>query len=251
MNPGSRDPRDGARLAGVVLAGGASRRMGRPKAGLEWAGDTFLGHVVAALAAAKVDPIVVVAGTHRAAAAAALGEPARARIVVNPHPERGQLSSLKVALRDLAVGEGAGPPGGVGPCGAVVALVDHPAVHASTVAALVEAALAEVASAEEVRAGAIPSRSEDRPRSGTSRRPAAGILIPTFDGRRGHPVVFLRPVWAELLDAPDAFGAKPVVRRDPGRVREVAVEDPGILIDVDTPADLAALPDPPHARSRP
>jgi molybdenum cofactor cytidylyltransferase len=190
-------------LAGVILAAGASQRMGRPKAGLRFDGKTFFARVLEGLTAASLDPIVVVVGAHRAALTGALGSP---DVIVNRDPARGQISSLRLALRHLSA------PGGAA-SGAVIALVDHPLVAGSTVAALVRAAQAA-----------------DQP-----------ILVPTYRGRRGHPVVFMRAVWDELLATPDERGARAVVRRDPGRVCEVPVDDAGILVDVDTPADMAAL----------
>ena len=190
-------------LAGVILAAGASQRMGRPKAGLRFEGKTFFARVLEGLTAASLDPIVVVVGAHRAAVTRALGSP---YIIVNHDPSRGQLSSLRLALGHLSA------PGGTA-TGVVVALVDHPLVARSTVAALVQAVQAA-----------------DQP-----------ILVPNYRGRRGHPVVFMRDVWDELLATPDRLGARAVVRRDPRRVCDVPVDDPGILVDVDTPADMEAL----------
>jgi molybdenum cofactor cytidylyltransferase len=187
----------------VILAAGASQRMGRPKADLRYEGQTFLERALEALCAARLDPIVLVVDAQRAAVTTA---PDSRHIIVNHEPARGQLSSLKLALRHLSA-----PP--VTAAGVVVALVDHPLVAASTVGALVHAA----------RAG------------------DHSILLPSYRGRRGHPVVFMRAVWDELLDTPDDLGARAVVRRDAGRVGNVPVDDPGILVDIDTPADLAAL----------
>ena len=53
----------------------------------------------------------------------------------------------------------------------------------------------------------------------------------------GHPVLFKREVFAELRAADSAVGAKAVVRANAARVLDVEVDDPGVTIDVDTPAD--------------
>ena len=89
----------------------------------------------------------------------------------------------------------------------MVFLVDHPLVEESTVALLVE-------------------------RFRQTRQP---IVIPTFEGRRGHPVLFGRTVFAELFSAPLQEGARFVVRGRPELVDTVEVDDPGILADIDTP----------------
>jgi CTP:molybdopterin cytidylyltransferase MocA len=195
------------RLAGILLAAGASRRMGTPKAALVLEGETLVARGLRGLHAASCDPLVVVTGVHHDAVLAALPSDPPAGVVRNPDPTRGQLSSLKTALLELR----SSPPEVVG---ALVALVDHPTVRTDTYRTLAQAGL-----------GA-----------------ATSIVLPVCDGRRGHPVVFLRVLWEELLAAPDNEGARVVVRRDPVRVTELPVADPGILLDIDTPEAFARLP---------
>ena len=79
--------------AGIILAAGASRRMGRPKALLEYRGETFVGRLVRVFEK-FCDPVVVVLGHN----AEALRAHIPARFVINPDPDRGQLSSLQTAL---------------------------------------------------------------------------------------------------------------------------------------------------------
>ena len=193
-------------LAAVVLAAGASRRMGVPKAALRLGDATFLARVLEELDASSCLPIVVVAGVHEAAVRAAMPARSVAGVVVNEEPGRGQLSSLKVGIRHLL----ATAPSVTG---AVVALVDHPMLARETVARLIGAA-------------------------GAGRH---AIVVPIHDGRRGHPIVLMRVVWDEILATPDDESARVVVARDPSRVLELPVADPGILVDVDTPADMAML----------
>ena len=194
-------------VAGIVLAGGASRRMGRPKAGLVHEGRTFLAQVLGALRGAGIDDVIVVSGSAHDAVLAALPTGDDARVLRNPDPERGQLSSLKIALGALRARQ-------LRPDAAVVALVDHPAVQPATVARLV---------------------------SGWSETPRAPIVLPSFAGRRGHPVLFASGVWDELLATPDDLGARAVVRADAARVLEIPVDDAGVRIDVDTPDDFRRL----------
>ena len=125
-------------------------------------------------------------------------------LAINPDPDRGQASSLRCAMAAA----------GIDRSGVLVALVDHPLVRPATFAALADLHEAD---------------------------PDA-ILIPEFDGRRGHPVVFPEWTFADLGGAEvDREGARVIVRSHPERVRRVPVEDPGIVTDVDTPADFRAL----------
>ena len=65
------------------------------------------------------------------------------------------------------------------------------------------------------------------------------IILPTFNGRRGHPVLFPSETFAEILKLPASCGANVVVRKDPSRIIEVPVDDEGILVDVDTPEQFS------------
>lgn len=71
------------------------------------------------------------------------------------------------------------------------------------------------------------------------RRADKPIVIARHEGHRGHPVIFDRAVFGELLSAPEEEGARHVVNADPSRVAYVDLDDPGINLDLDTPADLA------------
>jgi molybdenum cofactor cytidylyltransferase len=73
------------------------------------------------------------------------------------------------------------------------------------------------------------------------RETGAPILLPIYQGRRGHPVCFARALYPELLEVPEEEGARALVRRHRALLREVPVDDPGIHQDVDTPEDLARL----------
>ena len=175
--------------------------MGRPKATLPWDGVTFIESELRALHGARLRPLLVVCGVHAAETRDALPADLQVEVHENPQPDRGQLSSLKIALRALASRERL--------AGALVTLVDHPAVQRATLQSLVDA----------VR----PDR----------------IVVPRFEGRRGHPVLFGRELFDELLATPDEAGARPVVRADASRVIEVETDDAGVLVDIDTPDDLA------------
>ncbi|AQZ34738.1 molybdopterin-guanine dinucleotide biosynthesis protein MobA [Pseudomonas sp. LPH1] len=65
------------------------------------------------------------------------------------------------------------------------------------------------------------------------------IVLPSYQGKRGHPVLFGRDFWPQLATLSGDTGAKPVLQQNPEAVRIVELNDPGVLQDVDTPADLA------------
>ena len=122
-------------------------------------------------------------------------------VVFNPDYEQGMLTSFQAGIRAL-------PPDAEG---ALLFLVDHPMTRTQTIEALIE-----------------------------SFKPGE-IILPTFNGRRGHPVLFSRAVLEEILQLPLSMGANTVVWKDPSRVVEVPVDDAGILLDVDTPSQYEGL----------
>jgi molybdenum cofactor cytidylyltransferase len=185
-------------LSAIVLAAGESRRMGTPKALLRLGDSTFLQTICTRLREADIGEVIVVLGAHadEVMEAARLSDE---RVVVNRDFSRGQLSSLRCGLGEIADGAG----------GALVTLVDHPLIAASTYAKLREAW-------------------EDDPEK---------IAVAGYQGRSGHPVIFPRAVFKELMDAPQREGARAVVRKNPSRVRRIELDDPGIVVDIDGPED--------------
>jgi molybdenum cofactor cytidylyltransferase len=184
-------------LAAVVLSAGESSRMGRPKALLPVGQTFFLDRIVTALRATKVGGIFVVLG-HNAAALKEKIKHLPVTILVNPDYSQGQLSSLQSALRALEKE----PIDGI-----VLHLVDHPFIDSALVDRMVDAFYA-------------------------SKKP---IVVPVCRGRRGHPVIFSRDLFAELLAAPLDQGAKSVVRAHAAETLEIETDDEGITCDIDTP----------------
>lgn len=184
-------------IVGIVLAAGASRRMGSPKALLEIGGRRAVEVVVAALREAGVARVLVVLGCHAAEIRAAAKLP-DATLVENPDWETGRTSSLQAGLRQV-------PDAAVA---ALVAPVDMPYVRATTVAAIIRAA----------------------------ERSKAEAIVPVHDGRRGHPVLLARSLFPRVLALGPDQPLRDVVRA--ARVQEVATDDPGVLVDLDTPDDV-------------
>lgn len=115
----------GCKVAAVVLAAGASSRMGQPKALLRWKGRTFVEHAIGLARTSGCAPVVVVEGAHGLPDAVLAG----AQRVRNPRWRDGQLSSLQAGLRALPMDV----------TGVLVLTVDRPHVDPGTVAALVRA----------------------------------------------------------------------------------------------------------------
>ncbi|MBZ5601087.1 MAG: nucleotidyltransferase family protein [Acidobacteriia bacterium] len=185
-------------IAGIILAAGASSRMGRPKALLEYHGETFAGRLVRVLSR-FCDPVIVVLGYH----ADAIRERVIANFVVNPDPDRGQLSSLQTAL--AAIPSDAD--------GFLFTPVDSPSVSEDTIERLL----------------AIFKERRD------------AIVIPRFGGRRGHPVCVPPALIADFLALGATEQTRVVVNRNADRVVYVDVDDAGILADIDDPAAYRAL----------
>jgi molybdenum cofactor cytidylyltransferase len=205
----SEAPLDARRIEAILLAAGESRRMGYPKPLLRVGAESFIVRTTA-LALDVASRLVIVLGAHADRVRPAIARDSRITIVENPNYLRGQLSSLKAGLAEATAG---------GADAVLVHLADHPMVAPATFRALVDA----------------------------YRRTAKLIVVARCHGRRGHPVIFDRAVFAELMAAPEDQGARVVVNAEAARVAYVDVDDPGVVLDLDTPADLvlAGLPPPP------
>jgi CTP:molybdopterin cytidylyltransferase MocA len=187
--------------AGLILAAGESRRMGSPKALLEYRGATFLDTLIG-LFSERCSPVIVTLG---AGAEEIRARTARsAQFVLNPDHVRGQITSMQCGLRAV-------PPEADG---VLFTLVDHPAVSANTIDAL----LAPAATAD-----------------------AALLRVPRYRGRRGHPIWFSREPIADFLALPETGAARDVVRVYAGRTAFLDLDDPGIVTDIDDPAAYRAL----------
>ncbi len=179
--------------------------MGRPKATLPLpGGHTFLSRAVATLRDAGLADIVVVVRDVGIVSQALPAPGLPVRIVVNPDPERGQLSSLLLGLDEVD------RPGVEA---VLVTLVDVPLVSAGTVRAIIAA----------------------------WGRTHAPVVRPVAGDRHGHPVIFSRELFAPLRAADPAVGAKPVLRAVGARMCEVCVDDDGAFVDADTPEEYEQL----------
>ena len=184
--------------------------MGQPKWRLPVPGaadpaDTFLRRLVSTLLHGGLTHVSVITGAAPVGPGAAWpGADPRVRFVHNERWQDGQLQSLRcgLAATDSLDLEAV-----------MVALVDVPLVRAATVATLIK----------------------------VWRSTRAPIVRPSRSGAHGHPVIFDRTLFRELLDGDVTQGAKPIVRAHQDEIVDVDVDDPGAFTDFDTPEDLKRL----------
>ncbi len=190
------------RVAAIVLAAGEARRFGSPKQLAMWRGKPLLAHTVDAALTSAAQPVSVVLGAHANAVRAALGN-RPVHIVENPRWQAGMSASLQAGLSALPQNVAA----------VVVVLADQPRVRADTITALID----------------------------RYQRTLAPLVAPTFNGKRGNPILIDRQFFAELMRVRGDVGARPVVQAHVAQMETVAVTDPAILHDIDTPLDLDGL----------
>jgi molybdenum cofactor cytidylyltransferase len=173
--------------------------MGRPKALLPFSSTTFIGKALAVFDQLGIEEYRVVLGRDaeliRMEAAIATQ-----KIVLNPDPSRGQLSSLKLALEDTSTAEYDA---------AVVWLVDHPGIESHTVKTMLEAF-----------------------------RDDFDFLRPEYGDRHGHPLIINSRMFAIIKEMPLDRGLKPLFSSGEYRVFNLPVDDGTVLQDIDTPEDF-------------
>jgi molybdenum cofactor cytidylyltransferase len=188
-------------IAGIVLAAGLSRRMGRAKMLMPVDGRAIIRHAVESVLAGGVDSVWVVTGPDVEPIEAALAG-LTVQIVVNPAPEEGQSGSLRAGIAAL-------PPSVEA---VLIALGDQPALAPSIIPALLAA-----------------------------RRTSPKLIVaPRYRDGQGNPVVFKREIFPELLRLTGDQGARPLIQKEPARVEWVELDLP-MPPDVDTPADYEKI----------
>ena len=178
-------------IAGLILAAGESRRMGFPKALLRYREETFLDTLSGVLAG-HCAPVIVVLGAEAERIRSQSRRPAE--FVVNAIYQQGMTTSLQCGLRAV-------PPDAEG---VLFTLVDHPAVSAATLDALLAP-------------------------------PRPLLRVPRFGPDRGHPIWIARELFPEFLAIPAGGAANEVVHRHRGETEFLDLNDPGILADIDDP----------------
>jgi molybdenum cofactor cytidylyltransferase len=183
-------------LAAVILSGGSSSRMGSPKALLPYQGRPFLDHLLEVTKHPKIGVRRVVLGAHAESITKAVAlRPDE--IIVNEEWEKGQLTSLHAALRSL-------PPE---VDGILLCLIDHPLISAGLINELVTAFY----------------------------ETKAPIVLPVYEGKRGHPVIFSGRLFVELENAPLSVGARAVVWAHVKEIFEMDTTEEGCILNLNDP----------------
>jgi molybdenum cofactor cytidylyltransferase len=199
-------------VAAVILAAGKSTRMGEAKQLLPLGESTVLGQTIENVRRSRVDEIVLVLGSSAEAIRRRL--PASLlqdlKIVVNPAYEQGMASSLRAGLSALDPESAA----------ALIILADQPFVHPETLNQL----------------------------GSEHRRTRARILIPSYKGVRGNPVLLDRSVFAQVMALEGDVGCRAIFSSHTEHTVKLEVEDEGILLDIDSQEDYQRLREecPPH-----
>ena len=180
----------------IILAAGQSKRMGKPKPLLRFGDKTFLEQIISVLKLSGVDRITVVLGAEAETIKNSV-DLSGTNIVINKDYLKGQLSSLIAAIEDTPEETEA----------VLLCLADAPFVSKEVVNKIVS-------------------------KFGETNNP---IIVPVFNGKRGHPTLFSKSLFNELLNAPQDQGARYVLYSNEEKVLEVEISESGFLISIDTP----------------
>ncbi len=182
-------------ISAILLGAGESKRMGFDKLSLPWGKKTVFGRCLETLLQSRVQEVVIVRGLQNRGVRD-LFHGKKIKIVTNPRPAGGMSTSIRKGLRAICPASD----------GILIALGDQPFLKARTINVLI--------------------RVFDRKRE--------GIVVPSFQGRMGHPVIFHKAYKKALMNLKGDVGGRSIIERHRHDVRMVAVKSIGVVKDVDT-----------------
>lgn len=189
-------------ISGVLLAAGESRRMGEFKQLLELRNKSFVEHCVDNLLASRVGEVIVVTGHRESEVCRAIGD-RRVRFAHNPEYQSGMASSIIRGVEAVSQNARA----------CVLALVDQPWIDASVINRIIE----------------------------TYEKAQTLLVVPTYEGKNGHPILLDISLKEEILRMDPARGLRQVVGAHLREIAHVGAADRGVLEDCDLPEDYERI----------
>mgnify|MGYP001577564632 CR=1 FL=1 len=191
-------------ITGIILAAGSGVRLGgKVKALLKTGSKTFIERIILNFRKCKIKNIIVVLGYKAGEVKKILeknGLAGKVIILVNNRYESEQLTSLKIALKNVPLG-----------CRGVMFIpVDHPLVKLTTYKKLLSAW----------------KKDKDK------------ICLPSYNYRKGHPALFPKEIFEKILTEKLSCGARDLIKKYPEKVKYVVVNDPGTVNDFDSKEDF-------------
>src|SRR4030042_4710104 len=183
------------KISAILLGAGKSKRMGEDKLSLPWGRETVLEHCFETLLRSKVQEVAVVLSLRKKGIKHLFLRP-RVKIVMNPYSEKGMSTSIRRGIQMIHPNRQ----------GILIALGDQPYLKTRTINALIHA----------------------------FEKGREGIIIPSFQGRMGHPVIFHQKYRKELLNLKGDVGGRSIIERHLEDVRRVSVKSAGVVKDIDT-----------------
>jgi molybdenum cofactor cytidylyltransferase len=185
-------------IVGIILSAGESKRMGTPKQLLPWGKTIILQQVIDNASASRLGKILLVLGSRADEITSKITLSSKTGIIINQDFKEGMASSVKCGIKNTPADAEA----------YMLLLGDQPFISPGIINKLL-----------------------DIYQTGKH-----GMVIPVYDGKRGHPVIFDARYKKELLSIGDG-GAKVVVENHTRDIFEVHVESSDVLADIDTPQD--------------
>ncbi len=183
------------KISAILLGAGESKRMGANKLLLPWGKKTVLTHCADALIQSRVKEVIVVLGDRTKILKNQLRR-RKVKVVMNPYYRKGMSTSIRKGIRTIDPNSH----------GILIALGDMPFLGSRTINSLIR----------------------------TFCQGKGTIVVPSFRGRKGHPVIFHRKHEKELLQLKEDVGGKSIIESHPGEVRLVQIRSEGVIKDIDT-----------------